>query len=567
MQIKNFLSRFRFLLLALVLTIPLYYSLIRPGFFPMQDDLQAFRLYEMHECFKDLQIPCRWIPDAGYGYGYPLFNFYSPGVYYLGEIFHLIGFQFIDVVKILFILGFLAGTFSMFFLIKELFGAWAGMVGALLFSYSPFKATEVYVRGSLSEFWAQVFFPFIFWSSYKLIKTSQIKYLILLALSWGLLLITHNLMSFIFAPLFLVWVIYWMLAEKKWISLPKVIGGILLGFGLASFFILPLIFERGFVHLETLLGGYFDYRQHFVSLYQLFISNHFGYGSSFLGPIDDLSLSVGIAHWIVGLMAVILAILNFKKYPKVAGIILTLATVEVMVIFLMHQRSSFIWENFSAIWWLQFPWRFLAASYFFLSILGGAAFFFLQKLLDKKYVRILAVTMIAVLILLHGSNFQPKEWLNISDQDKFSQDSWQKQLTISIFDYLPIYAQLPPNHEAPPAPEILEGKVNIFSYEKGSNYQIGEVEVLEEATLRLPLFDFPGMEVTLNGKVINHVNDDCRGEDYCFGLISFTIPEGRHMIKVQLKDTSVRTIGNIITLVSFFIVVFSFAKIKYGKNI
>ena len=66
--------------------------------------------------------------------------------------------------------------------------------------------------------------------------------------------------------------------------------------------------------------------------------------------------------------------------------------------------------------------------------------------------------------------------------------------------------------------------------------------------------------LTLNGKVINHVNDDCRGEDYCFGLISFTIPQGQHMIKVQLKDTSVRTIGNIITLVSFFIVVFSFAK-------
>ena len=568
MQIKNFIYKFRFLLLILILTVPLYYPLLRVGFFPMQDDLQAFRLYQMNECFKDFQIPCRWVPDAGYGYGYPLFNFYSPGVYYLGEIIHLVGIQFIDVVKILFILGFLGGTFFMFTLIKELFGKWPGLVSALLYSFAPFKATEVYVRGSLSEFWGQVFFPLIFWSSCMLIKTNRWKYLIWLAIGSGLLMITHNLMSFIFAPLFLIWIIFWIMTEKNWQITPKVLGGLALGFGLSAFFVIPLIFERGFVHLETLLGGYFDYRQHFVSFSQLFFSNRFGYGSSFLGPNDDLSLSVGIIQWILGLVSVILAILNFKKYPKVAAVVITLTALELVVLFLMHQRSSIIWQTFPQLQWLQFPWRFLATSTFLLSVLGGATIYFVSKTVNLALLKIVSFSIIILVFVLYASFFRPKEWIEMTDQDKFSGQSWQKQLTISIFDYLPIYADLPPNHEAPSQPEILEGEVKMLSYQKGSNYQIGKVEVREDAKIRLPLFDFPGMQVSIDGKVVDHVNNDCRGEDYCFGLIAFPISMGQHTIKAQLKNTPPRLVGNIISLGSLILILFLLVR-NYGfrKNI
>ena len=91
--------------ICLIFTIPTFYQLVRPGFFFMQDDLQAFRVHQMFVCFKDFQIPCRWVPDMGYQYGYPQFLFYPPSVYYLGAFIHLFGIQIIDSVKILFILG------------------------------------------------------------------------------------------------------------------------------------------------------------------------------------------------------------------------------------------------------------------------------------------------------------------------------------------------------------------------------------------------------------------------------------------------------------------------------
>src|SRR3989344_6624353 len=110
--------------IILILIIPSFFALLKPGFFPMQDDLQAFRIHQMVECFKDFQIPCRWVPDPGYQYGYPQFNFYPPSVYYLGEIIHLTGIQFIDAVKILFILGFILSALTCFIFLKSLFGQW-----------------------------------------------------------------------------------------------------------------------------------------------------------------------------------------------------------------------------------------------------------------------------------------------------------------------------------------------------------------------------------------------------------------------------------------------------------
>src|SRR3989344_1077112 len=120
-----------------LLIIPTFVSLLRTGYFPMQDDLQAFRVHQMDKCIQDMQIPCRWVPDAGYQDGYPQFNYYPPSVYYLGEVLHLIGFQFIDSVKILFILGFIFSAWAMFLFLRAVFGNWSALVGAVLYSYAP----------------------------------------------------------------------------------------------------------------------------------------------------------------------------------------------------------------------------------------------------------------------------------------------------------------------------------------------------------------------------------------------------------------------------------------------
>jgi hypothetical protein len=102
-----------------ILFIPAVWDLLQPGFFPMHDDLQVFRLFEFHKCILDLQIPCRWVPDAGFGYGYPLMQFYPPMPYYPMEILKLLGLGYFWPVKIMFALAFIVSGWGMFFLPKD----------------------------------------------------------------------------------------------------------------------------------------------------------------------------------------------------------------------------------------------------------------------------------------------------------------------------------------------------------------------------------------------------------------------------------------------------------------
>lgn len=537
-----------------VLIIPSFISLVRPGFFTMHDDLQAFRVLEMDECIKDFQIPCRWVPNSGYQYGYPLFNYYPPSVYYLGEFFHLLGFQFINSAKLLFIFGFITAGFSMYLLLKSWLGKWPALVGALMYVYAPYRAVDVYVRGAMSEYWALTFFPLIFWSSRQLILTNKLRYLVYFALSTGLLLLTHNLMPLTFLPLGVIWALYWIIAERKWKSVLSLISGGLLAVGMAAFFSLPVVFEGKYAHIESIIGGYFDYRMHFVSLNQLFISNYWGFGSSVWGTGDEMSLSTGQLHALVGFLTIILGLAFYKKDKKLSILTLILGATALGVLFMIHQKSSEIWSLMPFLAYLQFPWRFLGDSIFLLSVLGGILIYMSGKY-DFKISGIKASSLLGVLIIIglfvfYGALFQPRTWLNISDEDKFTGKAWEKQLTISIFDYLPIYAKLPPIQKAPDKPEVLEGKANFTSYYKGSNWQTGQVNISEEAVLRLPLFDFPGMKVWSNGKEIDHWHDDCRGQEFCLGLITFKLSPGQYNIETKLTDTPVRTIGNTISLIS-----------------
>lgn len=544
MILKNYWAQ----LLVILLVIPSFISMLRPGFFPIQDDMQAFRIQQMVKCFQDGQIPCRWIPDGGYQYGYPLFNFYAPFVYYLGGLIHLVGFQIIDTLKILFVFGFVFSALSMFVLAREFAGKWPAIIASVLYTYAPFRAAEVYVRGAIGEFWAFVFFPLLFWSSYKLINGGKNKYLIYFMLSLAGIILTHNLLTVGFSIALALWIAYWLLVRRSKIAIFKIACGVVVGILLSSFFLLPAFFEKQFVHIETLLGGYFDYRQHFVTFKQIFLSNNWGYGSSQLGPGDDLALSTGIIHWTVGVLAGILAVVNLKRKRETSILVLTLLSLGLFFLFLTHQKSSFIWEKVVVLPWFQFPWRFLAISTFLLAFLSSFLIDFLGR---SKY--IVGVIILVLTFVFYGNFFHPKAWADITDQDKFSGENWEKALTASIFDYLPIYAEKPPDSKAPDLPEVINGEVRFLDYKKASDYQTGRLEVIRSSTIRLPLYDFPGMMVKLNGQIVEHRNNECTNQANCLGLTTFDVRPGEYLMWVGLTDTPVRKIGNTLSIMGVLV--------------
>src|SRR5450830_1316031 len=146
MLVKLFKNRFFWPILLIILIIPTFNFLLKPGlYWNMHDDMQMVRQLEMEKCFQDGQIPCRWTPDLGYGYGFPLFNFYPPLPYLIGEPVRLLGLSFVSTVKLTALLQIILSAGFMYFLGLELVGPFGALLGALFYTYAPYHAVNVYV--------------------------------------------------------------------------------------------------------------------------------------------------------------------------------------------------------------------------------------------------------------------------------------------------------------------------------------------------------------------------------------------------------------------------------------
>src|SRR5260221_8138750 len=160
---KKFLPTIVILLLSFWAIRPLFNS----GFFPMHDDTQVQRVYEMGKSLSDGMFPVRWVADLGYGYGYPIFNFYAPLAYYFGGAINLIGIDSLISTKIMMVIGILFSGASMYLFAREFWGKKGGLISGLLYLYAPYHAVDIYVRGDVAEFWAYGFIPLAFLGVYK----------------------------------------------------------------------------------------------------------------------------------------------------------------------------------------------------------------------------------------------------------------------------------------------------------------------------------------------------------------------------------------------------------------
>lgn len=532
-----------FLLLIFFLSIPTFVALLRPGYFPMHDDMQAMRLLQMDKCIMDFQIPCRWVPDMGYGYGYPQFNFYSPLPYYFMEGVHLLGVGILDSVKVGFLITIFISAVGMYLLGEKLWGKWGGALSALLFVYAPYRAVDMYVRGAVGEFWALSILPWVFLG--LLLVYEQKKYSkLVLSLSLASLFMSHNVTVLISLPFFAGFVIllslqnYFKNKDKSKIFKFWLDGFLssLWGFGIASFFLLPAVFEQQYVHIETLVGGYFDYRIHFVNIRQLLFDQFWGYGGSDATAYDEIYLGAGIIHWVIAVIS-LGALAYFRKLKKLSYAIF-FVLLAFIALFMSHSKSSPIWSALSFLEIIQFPWRFLTLATFGFSLAAGS----IISLTKSK--KILFSSIFILLTIFYSSFFQPKLWLNITEAEKFSGENWRLQQTISIFDYLPKSADLPPAERAPDNPQVIEGEAEVTFVEKRSYWSRFEVSVSENAIMQIPIYYFPGWTVYTDGSEIDFTYDNE------LGLLTIDLEEGDHQVVARLEDTPVRRIGNWLSMIS-----------------
>lgn len=568
-KLINVLPVFLVLLMSLFSIIPFF----SPGFYSMHDDTQVSRIFEMEKSLLDGQFPVRWVNDLGYGYGYPIFNFYSPFPYYAGGLIILLGINSLLATKTVFAAGILISGMFMYLFVKSFLGKSAGFVSAIIYVYFPYHAVNIYVRGALDELYGYAFLPLFFWGMYKIYYLSRVKsygkiylkYIIISSLGLGLIIISHNLtalMLSVFGLLFIPGAIIFSRYKKK--ILQSYLLLLLLGFLLSAFYSIPALAEMKYTNVLSQVEGGANFSNNFVCPLQLWDSP-WGFGGSIKGCIDGMSFRIGKILIILALLSLIIYMYQtIRKKALNKFFIWSSFIFLIMSIFLTLDMSIFFWDIFPFMAFLQYPWRFLEFSGFFISIICGCLILEIQSMINKKTAIVLAIIVTLSVIFLNLKLFKPQSTY-IFESNYYTNTSYINWRVSKISDeYMPKNYLKPNNQNQIPKQkfEIIRGSADINLLISKTSFLKTIINTNENAILKINIAYFPGWEVSLNGTSVSFLVEN--------NGLYLTIPKGTNTIEVKLHQTPIERLSNLISLIGIFVlflaIIFYINYPKYVKK-
>ncbi|MBI3957617.1 MAG: hypothetical protein HY328_02320, partial [Chloroflexi bacterium] len=236
--------------LTVLLAIFALWPLLAPGYFYGAHDGRhsIFYVSMFDEAIRDGALWPRWAMHHNAGYGYPTFIVQAPLAFYAAEFFVVLGFGVTAAVKLTWAVGSLVGGWGMYLLIgdwRSANGDWdrdvtpsrqspvasrqspisnlqslPALIAALLYIFIPYHLLDIYVRAALAETTLMAWFPWVFLAFDQLIVggggAGWQRRLLLAALSYAGLILTHVVALIAFTPLLIAFVLF-----RLWSVLPR----------------------------------------------------------------------------------------------------------------------------------------------------------------------------------------------------------------------------------------------------------------------------------------------------------------------------------------------------------
>lgn len=526
------------------------------GFFPVHDDTQVARVFTMQKSLADGMFPVRWVSDLGYGFGYPIFNFYAPLAYYFGGLLDLLGFDAITATKVMMGLGMIFAAFSMYLLAKEFWGTMGGVVAGVLYLYAPFHAVDLYVRGDVAELWAYAFIPLVFYGLWKLYKHKSWKNVFVTAISYAAIILSHNLTAMMVTPFVIAVVIMFSIVlykRKQLFAIRYLLYAISLGVLLSAFYWLPALLEMQYTNVLGQIGGGADFRDHFVCLSQLWESQ-WGFGGSVPGCLDGLSFRIGKIHILLSLVAVVLLFLHRKDKEKRNVLFFAFFCLLFSVLILLPTAKP-LWETIPLMAFFQYPWRFLLLIAFFSSFIGGSVLWFLQKHSKQKSVLFVGASIIiAASFFLYIKLFNPQTVGPKTESELTSRQAIAWTASKISDEYMPKGFAVPKNEQdiSSQQLEIIKGEAIINSAGKNTY----NIQLLKPTTFKANIAYFPAIVIYAYGKKVPFTITP-RGLTFPlnFGRDIFGHPTGGVYLRIAFEQTPIEKVANMVSLASILILV------------
>lgn len=514
-------------LAALVIaSLPLF----QPGFLPTHDgEYHITRFFEFEKMLKAGFLFPRWAPGLNSSYGVPLFNFFYPLPNYIGGLFHVLGWSLADSFKFSLATAYIGAGIFCFLWLKKLFNVKTATVGTIIFAYIPYWFVDIYVRGSIGEVFA-IFFLMMFFACVENNRRLLGSFVV------AGIIVSHNILSILFFPLLVVYVL---LRKRQYILT------IVLGIGLTTYFWLPALLEREFV-VGLNAVNIFDY---FPNLYQLLVPS-WGTGFSGSGLIgNEMSPQIGIIPILIiflSLFGIVRSKGNSNRQLAIFFLIVILFS-----FFLMLSVSYPIWKAVPVLSYLQYPWRLLSI---FLPAVAFLAAFVTSKI-NKNWIKIL---FIFFAIALSYQYARPAMYLPRSDQYYLTRREFTDG-TSSLGNSFSTRWSAWKESRAKSRVEVTMGSVKLSEVVLRSAAYYFKTSSDSPAAIAIHTLYYPGWIVKIDdhNAAISYQNN---------GIINFALPSGAHSVSVFFTETPVRLLADFISVLSLFWIVGSAILNRYAHR-
>jgi hypothetical protein len=468
----------------------------------------------------------RWAEWANYGFGEPRFIFYPPLSWLLGAALGLV-LPWRMVPAALIWLALVGAGASMFRLAREWLPAGSAAAAAVFFAVNPYHLVIVYDRSDFAELLASALLPLAVLFALKLSKQGA-RGVSSLAVVFALIWLANAPVGVIatYSLVLLLGVVS--LIERSPRALLRGAGALTGGFGLAAFYLLPAAWERSWVQIHQVLAQ--ELRPEVNFLFTRVNDPEF---VRFNWKVSCVALAV--------LLVLALAtVITHRIRRRVPGLWWPLVVWEAFAAFLLFPASGLLWRMLPQLRFLQFPWRWLLALCLIAAIL-------LALVAERAKRPWLIWTVVFLSLAGAGAAMVRDAWWDSEDAQNLPAAIQSGKGYEGTDEYAPVGCDrtaLPEN--SPRAALAADGqeRARIHIERWTAEKKLLSVDVLHPATLALKLVNYPAWHAEVNGQPVPFESKPQTGQAL------LPLPAGHNEIAVMFGQTTDRTLGGILSLIS-----------------
>ena len=528
-------------------------------------EFHMFSWMEVLGQWKDGIAYPRWAALAHWGYGEARFLFYPPASWTLGAALGaVLPWKMVPGAYCWIVLT-LAGA-TMFRLAREWFPAPDALFAGVFYALNPYHLLIVYWRSAYAELLAAALLPLLLLCVLRL-KEPGFRPTLWLSLTLAAAWLTNApaavMIHYSTAGLATLLAVQ----KRSWRPLLRTALAVALGAGLASFYLLPAIYEQGWINLSEVLSPGVRPRDNFIfttiadpdhNRFNLLVS------TLALAEIGVLVLTIWFSRQTKGGRTaapstssgqapgcpVARSATGVTLRPRPLMLLSAWGAVSAL---LLLSVSNLLWQHLPKLRFVQLPFRWLLCM--------NAALAMLLTMVTKGWTsRVLASAVLLAAVILAGYRIQPPWWDMAADIREMSDAIADGTGYEGSDEYVPVAAD--PYELSKSLPRFSDNTgtpvpSEILAWQQTEKHF--KVHTVAPQNLVVRLFNYPAWEVAVSGKPTETRTTDVTG------LIVIPVGAGDSEVHIHFRRTIDRVVGIVVSLISLAVLVVAWSKSRRNR--